>query len=49
MLKALVKNHLSERESKALHAEQGHDYDLVRGKGQTASFYIDLKAARLTE
>lgn len=49
MLKALVKNHLSERESKALHAGQEHEYDLVRGKGQTAGFDFELIAARLTE
>ena len=33
MLRALVKNHLSDKESRTSHVGEDHAHDIVRGKG----------------
>lgn len=45
MLRVLVKNHLSEKESSTSHADQEHERDIVRGKDWIIDSSSKLQAA----
>lgn len=48
MLRALVKNHLSDKESRTPQVGQHHAHDLVSGKGWMPNKIFELEVAKLT-
>ena len=47
MLRALVKNHLSDKESRTSQVGQDHAHDIVRAKGWMSNRIFELEVAKL--